>query len=91
MGTTTAIVKEIPVVPEELWEEAAWLPCAFSVDLPVHKFSVRELLQLEKGSVLETRFQNGADVPVLVNGQRIGWAEFEVVNKRLAVRITELS
>jgi flagellar motor switch/type III secretory pathway protein FliN len=92
MTTTTAIVKEIPVaVSEELWEEAAWLPCVFSVDLQVHRFTVRELLQLEKGTVLETKNANGSDVPVLVNAQRIGWAEFEVVGQRLAVRITELA
>jgi flagellar motor switch/type III secretory pathway protein FliN len=92
MSTSMAILKEIPVmVSEELWEEAAWLPCVFSVDLQVHKFTVRDLLQLEKGTVLETQNINGADVPVLVNAQRIGWAEFEVVGQRLAVRITELA
>ena len=92
MATSTAIIKEIPaIIPDELWEEAAWLPCVFSVDLQVHGFTVWELLRLDKGAILETKNINGADVPVLVNAQRIGWAEFEVVGQRLAVRITELA
>ncbi len=91
MSTPPALPKEIPVViSEERWEEANWLPCLLSVDLPVQSFTVRELLRLEPGVVLETRNANSADVPVVVNTQRIGWAEFEVVGRRLGIRITEL-
>ncbi|MGB2592292.1 MAG: FliM/FliN family flagellar motor C-terminal domain-containing protein [Candidatus Acidiferrum sp.] len=91
MATVPASPKEIPVpVSEELWEEANWLPCLLSVDLPVQSFTVRELLRLEPGIVLETKNANSADVPVVVNAQRIGWAEFEVVGQRIGIRITEL-
>ncbi|MGB2643754.1 MAG: FliM/FliN family flagellar motor C-terminal domain-containing protein [Candidatus Acidiferrum sp.] len=91
MATAPASPKEIPVpVSEELWEEANWLPCLLSVDLPVQSFTVRELLRLEPGIVLETKNANSADVPVVVNAQRIGWAEFEVVGQRIGIRITEL-
>lgn len=91
MSTTTVPPKEILVpVSEELWEEANWLPCLLSVDLPVHSFTVRELLRLESGVVLETKNASSADVPVVVNAQRIGWAEFEVVGQRIGIRITEL-
>jgi flagellar motor switch/type III secretory pathway protein FliN len=75
---------------EELWKEAGWLPCLFSVDLPLKRFTVRDLLQLEVGSVLETRIAESADVPVVVNGQLIGWAEFELTGKKIAVRMTEI-
>jgi len=92
MAATTAIVKEIPfVIPDDVWEEAAWLPCVLSIDLSIRRFTVRDLLQLEPGSILETKNANGADVPVLVNAQVIGWAEFEVVGQRLAIRVTELA
>ena len=91
MAASLALSKEISVpVPEERWEEAQWLPCVLSLDLPVHSFTVRELLCLEPGVVLETKSANGADVPVVVNSQRIGWAEFEVVGRRLGIRVTEL-
>ncbi|HTQ60216.1 MAG TPA: FliM/FliN family flagellar motor C-terminal domain-containing protein [Candidatus Solibacter sp.] len=91
MSALTPISKEIAVpIPEELWEEANWLPCLFSVDLPVHLFTVRALLTLEPGVILETRYASSADVPVVVNSQRIGWAEFEVVEQHIGIRITEL-
>lgn len=91
MATLPALPKEIPVAfPEELWEEANWLPCVLSVDLPLEAFTVGELLCLEPGVVVETRNAYSADVPVLVNSRRVGWAEFEVVGQKLGIRITEL-
>jgi flagellar motor switch/type III secretory pathway protein FliN len=91
MGTALMAPKQIPVaVPDELWDEAGWLPCRVSVDLPVRRFTVRDLLQIEVGTILETKIIDGADVPVMVNAQLIGWAEFEVVGQKLAVRMTEL-
>ncbi|HEY2461215.1 MAG TPA: FliM/FliN family flagellar motor C-terminal domain-containing protein [Candidatus Acidoferrum sp.] len=91
MATVHGPVQQIPIaVGEEEWDEAGWLPCQISVDVPVGHFTVRDLLQLEVGSVLETRSADGADVPVKVNGQLIGWSEFEIVGQRLAIRMTEL-
>jgi flagellar motor switch/type III secretory pathway protein FliN len=92
MAAVPALPSEIPVaIPEELWTECAELPCVLSVDLPLLTFTVRDLLQLAPGSVLETKNASGADVPVVVNAQIIGWAEFEVMGQRIAVRITELA
>jgi flagellar motor switch/type III secretory pathway protein FliN len=91
MGSALVLPKQIPVgVPDELWDEAGWLPCLISVDLPVPVFTVRDLLQLDIGAILETKIADGADVPVMVNAQLIGWAEFEIVGQKLAVRMTEL-
>jgi len=87
---TTGIHK-VDAIPKELWDEAAQLPCRLSVDVPLKEFTVRDLLQLEEGTVVESRNVNGADVPVQVNMRLIGWAEFEVMGQRLAVRITELA
>ena len=78
-------------VPEELWEQAGWLPCVLRVDVALKEFTVRDLLQLEPGSIVESKNANGADVPVSVNSRLIGWAEFEVVGQRLAIRLTELT
>jgi flagellar motor switch/type III secretory pathway protein FliN len=91
MSANLALPKEISVaIPEDLWEEASCLPCLLSMDLPLQSFTVRELLQLEPGVILETRSANGADVPIAVNSRRVGWAEFEVMGRRLGIRITEL-
>ena len=75
---------------EEFWEQAGLLPCVLGVDVALKEFTVRDLLQMEPGSVVESRNVNGADVPVFVNSRLIGWAEFEVVGPRLAIRLTEL-
>jgi flagellar motor switch protein FliN len=92
MATLPALPREVPVaVSEELWEEVGWLPCLLSVDLALRKFTVRDLLQLNTGTVLESRNANGSDVPIIVNAQLIGWAEIEVVSQHLSVRITELA
>jgi flagellar motor switch/type III secretory pathway protein FliN len=92
MSAIVPTMKEVaPGISDELWSEAGWLPCSLSVDLKLQRFTVKDLLRLEPGAILETKHVNGADVPVLVNTQVIGWAEFEVVAQRIAVRITELA
>ena len=91
MATALTAPKQIPVaVSDELWDEAGWLPCMISVDLPLRRFRVRDLLRLDSGTVLETKIADAEDVPVVVNGQVIGWAEFEIVGHKLAIRMTEL-
>jgi flagellar motor switch/type III secretory pathway protein FliN len=79
-----------PDVPIALWEEAGWLPCDISVELPVHRLSVRGLLELSVGSLVETEWKSGGDAPLRVNGWQIGWVEFEQMGESLGVRLTEL-
>lgn len=68
-----------------------WLKCTITLVLPVVGFTVRDLLQLRTGKILETSCKATSDVPVRVNGTLIGWTEFEVIGNTLAVRITELA
>jgi hypothetical protein len=68
-----------------------WLPCTLALDLAVVKFTVGDLLNLTKGSIVETAYHQSSDLPLRVNGQLVGWTEFEVVGERLAVRLTDLS
>jgi flagellar motor switch/type III secretory pathway protein FliN len=68
-----------------------WLPCTLALDIPVVKFTVGGLLNLAVGSVVETAYHQSSDLPLRVNGQLVGWTEFEVVGERLAVRLTDLS
>lgn len=92
MAALPALPKDVRIVAsEELWTEAGELPCVLSVDVPLRRFTVRDLLLLERNTVLESSKPTGADVPVVVNSQVIGWAEFEAMGQRLAVRITELA
>ena len=66
-----------------------WLPCTLSLEVPVVRFTIRDLLQLTKGSIVETACHQTSDVPLRVNKLLIGWTEFEVIGNRLAVRITD--
>lgn len=72
-------------------EMLPWLPCTLALDIPVAKFTVGDLLRLSNGSIVETTYHQSSDLPLRVNGQLVGWTEFEVVGERLAVRLTDLS
>lgn len=68
-----------------------WLPCTITVEMPLVKFKVRDLMNLKPGAIVETACGQTADIPLHVNGKVIGWTEFEVVGNKLAVRITEFA
>ena len=78
------------LLPRELWPEVLELPCQLMVSLEVPHFTTRDLLSLDVNSLVNTRRREGAHVPVIVNGVMLGWAEFDVIDGRLAVRMTEM-
>jgi len=75
-------------VPDPL-DSLPWLPFTLSVEIPVVRFTVGDLLGLRTGSIVETGCHQTGDLPLRASGQLIGWTEFEVVGDRPAVRITE--
>lgn len=83
------VVEALPA-PREIWPEALELPCQLNVALDVPHFTVRDLLELGVNSVVDTRRREGSHVPVLVNNVMVAWAEFDVIDGRLAVRMTEM-
>lgn len=66
------------------------LPMQLDVTVPVPEFRVGDLLALEKGAVIETRWPHTDDVPVWCGGAQLVWTEFEVLGRKLAVRVTRL-
>ena len=84
------LVSNSPIVHDpQQWGPILELPCKLTLDLPIPDFSVADLLRLRIGTVLDTGWSNGDDVPVRVNEELIAWAEFEVLANCLAVRLTE--
>lgn len=79
-----------PAGRENPCESVLGLPCLLSVALPVSGFKVRDLLDLEIATVVDTRCNTSNSVPVWVNSVRIGEAEFDVFGTHLAIRISEL-
>ncbi|WP_255484145.1 FliM/FliN family flagellar motor C-terminal domain-containing protein [Granulicella sp. 5B5] len=77
--------------PRDLAKLLPGLPCRLVLEIPVSHFTVRDLLNLKPDVLVETSFHQSSDLPLHVNGQLVGWTEFEVVGERLAVRLTDLS
>jgi flagellar motor switch protein FliN/FliY len=73
------------------WVRVEPLPCLLSIEISVPGFTVADLIQLERGRIVASRWTVGQDVPLRINGALIAWSEFEVVQNRLAVRLTELA
>jgi flagellar motor switch protein FliN/FliY len=73
------------------WLRVESLPCLLTIEISVPGFTVADLVHLERGRIITTRWTVGQDVPFRINGELIAWSEFEVVQNRLAVRLTELA
>lgn len=73
----------------DLLDTMPWLPCTLSLEVPVVRFTIGDLLALTKGSIVETACHHTSDVPLRVNQLLVGWTEFDAIGDRLAVRITE--
>lgn len=81
----------VPARPFAEGSPLAGLPMQLDVTIPIPKFRVQDLLALEKGAVLDTRWVHTEDVPVWCGGAQLVWTEFEVVEQKIAVRVTRLA
>jgi len=69
----------------------ARLPVELDVAVPVREFRVRHLLALAPGAVIESQWNHGIDLPLAAGDVQLAWSEFEVVETKLAVRVTRLA
>ena len=67
------------------------IPTTLSVESQIVTLTVRELFQLEKGSVVASAQAAGANVPLYIGKKLIAWGEFQVVGENLALRVAELA
>lgn len=88
----------IPAVPwmTRIEEHPAWptlsrLPVTMAAEIPLNRFRVRDLLALAEGQVFESVSPDTEDVPLKVGDVQLGWTEFEVVEQRIALRLTRLA
>jgi flagellar motor switch protein FliN/FliY len=72
----------------QLEPAVAGIPIEIDVAIPIRKFRVRNLLALAPGQVITTQWLEGEDLPLGARGAQLAWTEFEVVDHKLAVRIT---
>lgn len=66
------------------------IPVQFSVELGRTKISIKNLLQLAQGSIVELDAAAGDLMDILVNGTIIAKGEVVVVNEKFGVRLTEI-
>lgn len=62
----------------------------FVADLGETELPVREILKLEKGSIIDLKKPAGESVESYVNGRILGKGEVMVYEKNLAIRINEV-
>lgn len=74
---------------EAALREFGHLACRVTLDLPVEGFTVEQLFGLREGSVVDSGCPAGSDLPLSVNGVRVGWGRAEARKNRVAVRVTD--
>ena len=67
------------------------IPVRISMEVGSAELSVRDLLNLSQGAVVELDRLAGEPLDVLVNGSLIAKGEVVVVNEQLGIRLTELA
>jgi flagellar motor switch protein FliN/FliY len=66
------------------------IPVTISMEIGRTKVSIRNLLQLNQGSVVELDRLAGEPMDVLVNGTLIAHGEVVVVNEKFGIRLTDV-
>lgn len=66
------------------------IPVNLAMEIGRTKISIRNLLQLNQGSVVELERLAGEPMDVLVNGTLIARGEVVVVNEKFGIRLTDI-
>ena len=87
LDTLQLAVPSVPRSTDPL-ERAQSLPFRLILEEPVINFTVRSLMELQSGAIIETAAQHNEDLSLRVNGQIVGTVKFDVTRDKLAVRLT---
>ena len=66
------------------------IPVQLTVELGRTRISIKNILQLAQGSVVELEAMAGEPMDVLVNGYLIAQGEVVVVNEKFGIRLTDV-
>ena len=72
------------------WMTLEHLEVKIRVGVALKQFRVRDLLALKTGQVFESFSPAVGGVPVRIGELQLGWSEFEVLDQRMALRLTRL-
>jgi flagellar motor switch protein FliN len=79
-----------PATQEANLETILDIPVTISMEIGRTRISIRNLLQLNQGSVVELDRLAGEPLDVLVNGTLIAHGEVVVVNEKFGIRLTDV-
>jgi len=71
-------------------ELIADIPVQLSVELGRTRMTIKQILQLGQGSVIELDSQAGQPMDIYINGYLIAQGEVVVVDERYGIRLTEI-
>ena len=72
------------------WELLSQMTITMRAEIALDRFRVRDLMALAEGQVFETLSPDTEDVPLKIGQVQLGWSEFEVVEQKMALRLTRL-
>jgi hypothetical protein len=73
------------------WPLLQRIPMLLSAGIPLPGFRVRDLVGLKPGLTVSSTWSCTDDVPLKVGAVQLSWSEFEVVEQRMAIRLTRLA
>ena len=86
----TAKVGMDRVEEHEDWPLLSRIPIQLTCSVPL-RFKVSDLLKLRAGQMVVSEWTSTDDVPLKIGAVQLSWSEFEVVEQRMAVRLTRLA
>jgi flagellar motor switch/type III secretory pathway protein FliN len=91
VGKIAPALSWMPRIEEHpAWETLAQLRVTMRVGVALNRFKVRDLLSLQDGQVFESLSPDTEDVPLMIGQVQVGWSEFEILDQRMALRLTRL-
>jgi flagellar motor switch protein FliN len=66
------------------------IPITLSVEIGKSRLTIRNLLQLNQGSVVELDRMAGEPLDVLINGTLVAHGEVVVINEKFGIRLTDV-
>jgi hypothetical protein len=80
-----------PIEEHTAWPMFARLPVMLSVSVPLRGFKVGHLLSLRPGQTLSSTWPTTEDVSLKTGALRLYWGEFEVIEQKMALRLSRLA
>lgn len=72
------------------WPVLSNLPITVTAKIPLPRFRIRDLMAIMPGQCILSDWPSTEDVPLKLGNVLLSWTEFEVVEERMAVRLTRL-